>query len=162
MTLGLTLVGAFIVFGTLRLDTMAALQGMTESGLRNAATMATQLGNWLVHDDSTLFGWLPGWGAVFQPIGMILFLVAAQAEIKRAPFDTPEGESEIIGYFLEYSGLKSGMFLIAEAPGPMVISDTASSSGNMEPSLRRPVNSRWLPTRRCINAGAQSESPVSS
>jgi NADH-quinone oxidoreductase subunit H len=121
VTLGLTLVGAFIVFGTLRLDTMALLQGMTEPGLRAAAAFANRAGDYLARDDSLLFGWLPSWGAVFQPVGMILFMVAAQAEIKRAPFDTPEGESEIIGYFLEYSGLKSGMFLIAEYAETVVI-----------------------------------------
>lgn len=97
VTLGLTLVGAFIVFGTLRLDAMAFAQG------------------------DSVFGWLPAWGGLFQPVGMILFLVAAQAEIKRAPFDTPEGDSEIIGYFLEYSGLKSGLFLIAEYAETVVI-----------------------------------------
>jgi NADH-quinone oxidoreductase subunit H len=117
VTLGLTLVGAFIAFGSLRLDVMGVAQGTTEFALR-AATRAT---DFFVHDDSLLFGWLPSWGMVFQPIGMILFLVAAQAEIKRAPFDTPEGESEIIGYFLEYSGLKSGMFLIAEYAETVVI-----------------------------------------
>src|SRR3989441_154882 len=107
VTLGLTLVGVFIVFGTLRLDTMVMQQGPTEAMLRSAIRTGTP-------DGSLVFGWLPGWGALFQPLGMVLFLVAAMAEIKRAPFDTPEGESEIIGYFLEYSGLKSGLFLIAE------------------------------------------------
>src|SRR5205823_1436000 len=121
VTLGLTLVGAFIVFGTLRLDTMAQAQGMVEASIRTAAALANRAGDFLVHDDSLLFGWLPSWGGVFQPVGMILFLVAAQAEIKRAPFDTPEGESEIIGYFLEYSGLKSGMFYIAEYAETVVI-----------------------------------------
>ena len=58
---------------------------------------------------------------------MVLFLVAAQAEIKRAPFDTPEGESEIIGYFLEYSGLKSGMFLIAEYAETVVVGGIVTS-----------------------------------
>ena len=48
--------------------------------------------------------------------------MAGQAEIKRAPFDTPEGESEIIGYFVEYSGLKSGLFLIAEYVETVVVS----------------------------------------
>src|SRR5437868_10324825 len=122
VTLGLTLVGAFIVFGSLRLDTMALLQGMTEPGLRAAGAFANRAGDFFARDDSLLFGWLPSWGAVFQPVGMILFMVAAQAEIKRAPFDTPEGESEIIGYFLEYSGLKSGLFLIAEFAEVVVIS----------------------------------------
>ncbi|HWE26185.1 MAG TPA: complex I subunit 1 family protein [Myxococcales bacterium] len=115
VTLGLTLVGAFIVFGTLRLDQMVAQQGATEAMLRSAVRTGGS-------DASLVFGWLPGWGALFQPIGMVLFLVAAMAEIKRAPFDTPEGESEIIGYFLEYSGLKSGLFLIAEFAEVVVIS----------------------------------------
>jgi NADH-quinone oxidoreductase subunit H len=121
VTLGLTLVGTFIVFGTLRLDGMAQAQGMVESAIRGSAILANRAGDFLARDDSLLFGWLPSWGAVFQPIGLILFMVAAQAEIKRAPFDTPEGDSEIIGYFLEYSGLKSGMFLIAEYAETVVI-----------------------------------------
>ncbi len=121
VTLGLTLVGAFIVFGSLRLDAMALAQGMGESSIRAAVTQASRAGDWLLRDDSVMFGWLPSWGLIFQPVGAILFLVAGQAEIKRAPFDTPEGESEIIGYFLEYSGLKSGLFLIAEYAETVVV-----------------------------------------
>jgi len=115
VTLGLTLVGTFIVFGTLRLDSMVAQQGPSEALLRSAMATGSSV------DGTLVFGWLPGWGALFQPLGMVLFLVAAMAEIKRAPFDTPEGESEIIGYFLEYSGLKSGLFLIAEFAEVVVI-----------------------------------------
>jgi NADH-quinone oxidoreductase subunit H len=122
VTLGLTLVGTFIVFGTLRLDEMVNLQGMMPVALRTAAQLAAGEGRVLVSDDSLLFGWLPSWGIIFQPLGAILFLTAALAEIKRAPFDTPEGESEIIGYFLEYSGLKSGLFLIAEYAETVVVS----------------------------------------
>src|SRR5437660_278783 len=107
VTLGLTLVGVFIVFGTLRLDQMALHQGPTEAMLRTAMRFGGG-------DDSLMLGWIPSWGALYQPLGMILFLVAAMAEIKRAPCDTPEGESEIIGYVLEYSGLQRGLFLIAE------------------------------------------------
>ena len=116
VTLGLTLVGTFILFGTLRLESMVAQQGPSEALLLSAMRTGSSA------DGSLVFGWLPGWGALFQPIGMVLFLVAAMAEIKRAPFDTPEGESEIIGYFLEYSGLKSGLFLIAEFAEVVVIS----------------------------------------
>src|SRR5712692_1028389 len=116
VTLGLTLVGTFILFGTLRLESMVAQQGPSEALLLSAMRTGGSA------DGTLVFGWLPGWGALFQPLGMILFLVAAMAEIKRAPFDTPEGESEIIGYFLEYSGLKSGLFLIAEFAEVVVIS----------------------------------------
>ncbi len=44
----------------------------------------------------------------------MLFFTAAIAETKRAPFDLPEGEPEIIGYFVEYSGMRFGMFFLAE------------------------------------------------
>jgi NADH-quinone oxidoreductase subunit H len=150
VTLGLTLVGAFIVFGTLRLDAMAQLQGMAESSIRTAVALANRAGDFMVRDDSMLFGWLPHWGFIFQPAGVILFLVAAQAEIKRAPFDTPEGESEIIGYFLEYSGLKSGLFLIAEYAETVVVAGIVTTiflGGYhlpwVEPTLVR-VTDQWL------------------
>lgn len=52
---------------------------------------------------------------ITQPLGFILFLTAVIAETKRTPFDLPEGESEIVaGYFTEYSGMKFGMFYLAE------------------------------------------------
>ncbi len=150
VTLGLTLVGALIVFGPLRLDGMAQLQGMAESAIRSAALPANSARGFFARDDSLLFGWLPAWGLVFQPIGMILFMVAAQAEIKRAPFDLPEGDSEIIGYFLEYSGLKSGMFLIAEYAETVVVSGivTAIFLGAyhipwLEPTIARTTDG-WL------------------
>jgi NADH-quinone oxidoreductase subunit H len=44
----------------------------------------------------------------------VLFLTAAIAETKRTPFDIPEGEPEIIGYFVEYSGMRFGLFFLGE------------------------------------------------
>ena len=57
---------------------------------------------------------MPHWGIFVQPVAFVIFLTAALAETKRAPFDLPEGESEIIGYFVEYSGMKFGMFLFTD------------------------------------------------
>src|SRR5207247_915163 len=54
------------------------------------------------------------WLWLWQPVGLVLFFTAAIAETKRAPFDIPEGEPEIIGYFVEYSGLRWGLFFLAE------------------------------------------------
>jgi NADH-quinone oxidoreductase subunit H len=55
------------------------------------------------------------WGIFAQPLGFVLFFTAVIAETKRIPFDQPEGESEIVaGYFLEYSGMKWGMFMVGE------------------------------------------------
>ena len=59
-------------------------------------------------------GFLPAWGIFLQPLAFILFLTAGAAGTKRAPFDLPEGESEIVGYFVEYSGMKFGMFLTTD------------------------------------------------
>ena len=54
------------------------------------------------------------WGIFVQPVGFLLFMTAALAETKRVPFDLPEGESEIVGYFVEYSGMKFGMFFLTD------------------------------------------------
>jgi NADH-quinone oxidoreductase subunit H len=54
------------------------------------------------------------WGIVAQPLAFILFLTAGAAITKRTPFDLPEGESEIVGYHVEYSGMKFGMFLMTD------------------------------------------------
>jgi NADH-quinone oxidoreductase subunit H len=61
-----------------------------------------------------LGGWLPAWGVVVQPVGCLIFMTAALAETKRVPFDLPEGEPEIIGYFTEYSGMKFGLFFLTD------------------------------------------------
>jgi NADH-quinone oxidoreductase subunit H len=68
-----------------------------------------------------LLGWVPRWGIITQPLGFILFLTAGIASTKRIPFDMPEGESEIIGYNVEYSGMKFGMFLMADLLETIVI-----------------------------------------
>ena len=85
VTMGLTLIGAMMIYGSIRLDDMVRWQG-----------------------ENT-------WGIFVQPLGFVLFFVAAIAESKRIPFDLPEAESELVsGYFTEYSGMKFGMFYFAE------------------------------------------------
>lgn len=99
VALGLSLVGIMTVFGTVQLEQMTA--GQT----------------------APLFGGaLPAWGIFLQPFGLLLFFTAALAETKRVPFDAPEGESEVVGYFVEYSGMRFGMFMISEFVGIVVLS----------------------------------------
>jgi NADH-quinone oxidoreductase subunit H len=63
------------------------------------------------------------WYILFQPVGFLIFLVAAVAETNRAPFDMPEAESELVaGYHTEYGGLKFAMFFLAEYINMIIIS----------------------------------------
>ncbi len=113
VTMGLTVVGIFMVFETLRLTDMALAQDTT---FRVFGFLELYFGL-----GGGVIGWLidhiriPAWGIVYQPLGFVMFLTAVMAENKRAPFDIPEGESEIVaGYHLEYSGMRFGLFFMSE------------------------------------------------
>ena len=63
------------------------------------------------------------WFCVPQFVGMVIFVIAGVAESHRLPFDLPEAESELIaGFHTEYSGMKFGMFFLAEYLGVILIS----------------------------------------
>lgn len=89
--MGLALVSLLAVYGTVNMTEMAQYQGQL------------------------LFGFIPMWGVVLQPLGVIIFIVAAFAETNRTPFDLAEGESEIVaGYHVEYSSMKFALFFMGE------------------------------------------------
>lgn len=55
------------------------------------------------------------WNFFKQPLGFLIFLICAFAELNRAPFDMAECESELnMGYHQEYSSMKLGFYLFAE------------------------------------------------
>ncbi len=91
IAMGLALIGVIMVFETLDLQEIARAQGHMIAGV------------------------LPGWGIFYQPVAFLIFLTAGIAESKRAPFDLPEAEAELIsGYFTEYSGSKQATFMLVD------------------------------------------------
>jgi len=91
ISMGLALMGLMLIFSSLRITDIVAGQG------------------------ELIFGFLPKWGVVVQPLGFVLFITAVYAETNRNPFDLPEGESELVaGFHLEYSSLKFALFFMAE------------------------------------------------
>ncbi len=68
------------------------------------------------------------WNVLRQPLACLLFIVCAFAETNRAPFDLPEGESEIVaGYHVEYSSMKFAMFFMAEYANMVIASALIAS-----------------------------------
>ncbi len=69
-----------------------------------------------------------GWFAIWCPVGFVVYLIAALAEINRPPFDMPEAEQELTaGYHVEYSGMKFAMFMLTEYTKMIVISAIAAT-----------------------------------
>lgn len=84
ISMGLSVVGVFMLTGTLNLTRVVEYQA-------------------------------DGWMIFKQPLGFIIFLIAAFAETNRLPFDLPESEQELVGgYHTEYGSMKFGLFFLAE------------------------------------------------
>ena len=93
--LTLSVVGVIMLTGTLNLNTIVERQS----------------------------GWFLDWFAFRQPLGFIIFFIAATAEAGRTPFDLTEADSEIVaGYATEYSGMRFGFFFFAEYVNMFILS----------------------------------------
>lgn len=94
--LGMSVLGVFVLSGSLNLETI--LNRQAEAGFF-------------------------GWNVWIQPLAMLIFMASSMAESNRLPFDLPEAEQELVGgYHTEYSALKFGMFFLGEYTHMIVVS----------------------------------------
>jgi NADH-quinone oxidoreductase subunit H len=107
LILGLSLVGVFILAGTLSLREIMVSQHETIS------LGPIEISNWYI---------------LSQPLAFILFMIAAVAETNRAPFDLPEAESELVaGFYTEYSGFRFAFYFLGEYINMILVSLFAST-----------------------------------
>jgi NADH-quinone oxidoreductase subunit H len=101
LALGLALIGVILIVGTLDLYSIVEQQS----------------------------GWYGmQWNIVYQPVGFILYLIAAIAETNRVPFDLPEAETELVaGFHTEYSSIKFLLFFNAEYINMITVSMLATT-----------------------------------
>ncbi|HYP59640.1 MAG TPA: NADH-quinone oxidoreductase subunit NuoH [Thermomicrobiales bacterium] len=105
--LGLSLVGIFILTGSLSLREIQLAQQGTIS------IFGLDVSNWYV---------------ITQPVAFIIFMIAAVAETNRAPFDLPEAETELVsGFHTEYSAFRFSFYFLGEYISMIVISLFAST-----------------------------------
>lgn len=73
-------------------------------------------------------GWFLFKGHIPALVAFITYLIAANAEVNRGPFDFPEAESELTaGFHTEYSGMHFGLFYVAEFVNLFIVSAFAST-----------------------------------
>lgn len=100
--LGLSLVGIFILTGSLNLGDIVAEQSRTlEFG-------PFEISNWFI---------------LSQPLAFVLFMIAMVAETNRVPFDLPEAETELVsGFHTEYSAFRFSFYFLGEYISMIVMS----------------------------------------
>src|SRR6185312_3067490 len=98
LALGMSVVGVLAITGSLKLSDIVAYQA---------------------HHIPNIF---------WQPLGFVLYCIAAIAEVNRAPFDLAEAEQELVaGYHVEYSSFRFAMFFMAEYINMVTVSAFATT-----------------------------------
>jgi NADH-quinone oxidoreductase subunit H len=104
LAMGISIVGVLIITGSLSME----------------AIVRHQSGFWV--------GPVPRWNLFVQPLAFAIYVIAAIAEVNRAPFDLPEAEQELVaGYHTEYSSMRFAMYFMAEYINMITVSAVAAT-----------------------------------
>jgi NADH-quinone oxidoreductase subunit H len=114
--LTLSVVGLLLLAGTMSLNQIVLLQGPH-------LVLVTDPVTGFISQVPAGSGWFTDWFVFRQPLGALIFFIAATAEANRTPFDLTEADSEIVaGFATEYSGMRFGFFFFAEYVNVFVVS----------------------------------------
>jgi NADH-quinone oxidoreductase subunit H len=114
--LTLSVVGLLLLAGTMSLNQIVLLQGPHLVLVTDPVTGS-------ISQVPAGSGWFTDWFVFRQPLGALIFFIAATAEANRTPFDLTEADSEIVaGFATEYSGMRFGFFFFAEYVNVFVVS----------------------------------------
>jgi NADH-quinone oxidoreductase subunit H len=104
LAMGISIVGVLIITGSLSME----------------AIVRHQSGFWI--------SYVPRWNLFVQPLAFVIYVIAAVAEVNRAPFDLPEAEQELVaGYHTEYSSMRFAMYFMAEYINMITVSAVAAT-----------------------------------
>lgn len=95
-----------------------------------------------------LIAGMPNWFAIPLAPAFVVFIVGMVAEAGRPPFDMAEAEGELVaGFHTEYSGMRFGMFMLAEFMSVIIMSAivvTLFLGGPSGPTFGLPVEIAWV------------------
>jgi NADH-quinone oxidoreductase subunit H len=99
VSMGLSIIGILMITGTLSMTGIVASQD--------------KIYNWFIFR---------------QPLGFVLYILCALAEVNRTPFDLPECENELVaGFHTEYSSMRFALFYMGEYGGVVNVSAIATT-----------------------------------
>jgi NADH-quinone oxidoreductase subunit H len=115
--LTLSVVGLILLAGTMSLNGIVLMQNPLLLDPTTGQPVLDAAGRVIPN------GWFTDWNVFKQPLGALIFFIAAAAEANRTPFDLTEADSEIVaGFATEYSGMRFGFFFFAEYVNVFIIS----------------------------------------
>mgnify|MGYP000916772653 CR=1 FL=1 len=108
--------------------TFSLLAPVVLAGTLNFNDLSTYLAGMPLKDPAGNLSQMPLVAALPVFFGFFIYLTCGFAETNRVPFDLPEAETELVaGFHTEYTGMKFGLFYMAEYANMMIVAAVAAA-----------------------------------